>query len=110
MNIENLKKELEHKFELMYEDGIKLSFIETEINDEQKQRIIRECIKSIYVDIDGVTNHGKIIEINIIDGIKHTIHMTKKGNNFITNIVLKDKEKPLDDLQITARFIRKKKS
>ena len=34
----------------------------------------------------------------------------KYGNDFITNIVLKDKEKPLDDLQITARFIRKKKS
>ena len=34
MNIEKLKKELEHKFELMYEDGIKLSFIETEINDD----------------------------------------------------------------------------
>ena len=34
MNIEKLKKELEHKFELMYEDGMKLSFIETEINDD----------------------------------------------------------------------------
>lgn len=34
MNIEKLKKELEHKFELMYEDGIKLSFIESEINDD----------------------------------------------------------------------------
>ena len=77
-------------------------------DDEQKQRIIRECIKSVYVDIDGVTNHGKIIEINMIDGIKHIIHMTKKGNDFITNIVLKDKEMPLNDLQITARFIRKK--
>lgn len=32
MNIKKLKKELEHKFELMYEDGMKLSFIETEIN------------------------------------------------------------------------------
>ena len=29
-----LKKELEHKFELMYEDGMSLSFIETEINDD----------------------------------------------------------------------------
>ena len=29
-----LKKELEHKFEIMYEDGMKLSFIETEINDD----------------------------------------------------------------------------
>ena len=29
-----LKKELEHKFELMYEDGMKLSFIESEINDD----------------------------------------------------------------------------
>lgn len=93
-------------------DALKANTIEDidKMNDEQKQRIIRECIKSIYVDIDGVTNHGKIIEINMIDGIKHTIHMTKKGNDFITNIVLKDKEKPLDDLQITARFIRKKKS
>lgn len=79
------------------------------MNDEQKQRIIRECIKSIYVDIDGVTNRGKIIEINMIDGIKHNIHMTKKGNDFITNIILKDKEKLLDDLQITDRFIRKKR-
>lgn len=34
MNIEKLKKELEHKFELMYEDGMKLSFIESEINDD----------------------------------------------------------------------------
>lgn len=92
-------------------DALKANSIEDidEMNDEQKQRIIRECIKSIYVDIDGVTNHGKIIEINMIDGIKHTIHMTKKGNDFITNIVLKDKEMPLNDLQITARFIRKKK-
>lgn len=31
MNIENLKKELERKFELMYEDGMSLSFIESEI-------------------------------------------------------------------------------
>lgn len=81
-----------------------------EMNDEQKQRIIKECIKSIYVYIDGVTNHGKIIEINMMDGFKHIIHMTKKGNDYITNIVLKDKEKPLDDFQITTRFIRKKKS
>lgn len=92
-------------------DALKSNSIEDidEMNDEQKQRIIRECIKSVYVDIDGVTNHGKIIEINMIDDIKHTIHMTKKGNDFITNIVLKDNEMPLDDLQITARFIRKKK-
>lgn len=32
--ITKLKKELEHKFELMYEDGMKLSFIESEINDD----------------------------------------------------------------------------
>ena len=96
-----------------YEDIVLIEQKESAIKldeDEQKQRIIRECIKSVYVDIDGVTNRGKIIEINMIDGIKHTIHMTKKGNDFITNIVLKDKEKPLNDLQITARFIRKKKS
>lgn len=29
--IKKLKNELEHKFELMYEDGMKLSFIESEI-------------------------------------------------------------------------------
>jgi len=93
-------------------DALKANSIENidEMNDEQKQRIIRECIKSIYVDIDGVTIHGKIIEIIMIDGVKYKIHMTKKGNNFITNIILNNEEKPLDDLQITTRFIRKKKS
>lgn len=79
-----------------------------EMNDEQKQRIIRECIKSVYVDIDGVTNRGKIIEINMIDDIKHTIHMTKRGNYFNTAVIYNGKEIPLNDLQITARFIRKK--
>lgn len=32
--IEKLKNELEHKFELMYEDGMKLSFIEFEIEND----------------------------------------------------------------------------
>lgn len=32
--IKKMKKDLRHKFELMYEDGMKLSFIESEINDD----------------------------------------------------------------------------
>ena len=44
----------------------------------------------------------------MMDGSKHTIHMTKHGNDFITKVIYKDEERPLDDLQITVRFIRKK--
>lgn len=78
-----------------------------EMSDEEKKRIIRECIKTVYVEADGKTIHGKIIEIIMIDGVKYKIHMTKKGNNFITNTILNNEEKPLDDFQITVRFIRK---
>lgn len=78
------------------------------INEEQKNRIIRECIKRVDVDKDGDKSTGKIIEIYMIDGTKHTIHMYKKGMNFISNIIYKDKEEPLKDLQLIKRFIRKK--
>lgn len=78
------------------------------INEEQKNRIIRECVKRVDVDKDGDKSTGKIIEIYMIDGTKHTIHMYKKGMNFISNIIYKDKEEPLKDLQLIKRFIRKK--
>ena len=79
------------------------------VNEEQKNRIIRGCIKRVDIEKDGITNKGKIIDIYMIDGTKHSIHMSKKGNEFITKVICKDKEMPLNDLQITARFIRKKK-
>lgn len=44
----------------------------------------------------------------MIDGAKHTVHMTKRGNYFNTAVIHNGKEIPLDDLQITARFERKK--
>lgn len=78
------------------------------VNEEQKNRIIRECIKRVDVEKDGITSVGKYIDIYMIDGSKHSIHMTKKGNNFITKVIYKDEERPLDDLQITVRFVRKK--
>ena len=77
------------------------------ISDEQKNRIIRECIKRIDIDKDGITSVGKFIDIYMMNGTKHTIHMSKKGNNFKTWIIINGIEEPLDDLEITKRFIRK---
>lgn len=77
------------------------------ISDEQKNRIIRECIKRIDIDKDGITSVGKFIDIYMMDGTKRNIHMSKKGNNFKTWIIINSKEEPLDDLEITKRFVRK---
>ena len=79
------------------------------LDDTQKNRIIRECIKKVDIEKDGIKSTGKIIEIYMIDGTKHTVHMTKRGNYFNTAVIHNGKEMPLDDLQITARFERKKK-
>lgn len=78
------------------------------INEEQKNRIIRECVKRVDIEKDGITSVGKYIEIYMIDGTKHSIHMSKKGIKFITNVIHKDEERPLDDLQIITRFKRKR--
>ena len=78
------------------------------LDDTQKNRIIRECIKKVDIEKDGIKSTGKIIEIYMIDGTKHTVHMTKRGNYFNTEVIHNGKEMPLDDLQITARFERKK--
>ena len=78
------------------------------LSDEQKNKIIRDCVKKVDIEKDGIKNTGKIIEIYMMDGSKHTVHMTKHGNDFITKVIYKDEERPLDDLQITVRFIRKK--
>ena len=80
------------------------------LDDEQKNRIIRECIKKVVIDKDGITNKGKIIEIYMIDGNKITVHMTKRGNYFNTYLIYKGEEKELEDFNITQRFIRKQKS
>ena len=77
-----------------------------EYNDEQKQELYKKCIKSVYIEHDGITSHGRIIEINMIDGVKHTIHMTKRGNYFNTFIVTNKGEKELD-FDIIKRFERK---
>ena len=78
------------------------------LDDTQKNRIIRECIKKVDIEKDGIKSTGKIIEIYMIDGTKHTVHMTKRGNYFNTAVIHNGKEMPLDGLQITARFERKK--
>ena len=79
------------------------------LDDTQKNRIIRECIRKVDIEKDGIKSTGKIIEIYMIDDTKHTVHMTKRGNYFNTAVIHNGKEMPLDDLQITARFERKKK-
>ena len=79
------------------------------LDDTQKNRIIRECIKKVDIEKDGIKSTGKIIEIYMIDGTKHTVHMTKRGNYFNTAVINNGKEMPLNDLQITTRFERKKK-
>ncbi len=78
------------------------------LTDEQKQRIIKECVKRVDIIGDGIKSTGKIITIHMIDENKINIHMTKRGNYFNTYIIINGIEKPLDDLQITARFERKK--
>lgn len=80
------------------------------ITPEQKNRIIRECIKKVEIEKDHITSVGKYIDIYMIDGTKHSIHMSKKGNEFITKIIYKDKEMPLNDLKIDNRMIRKTKT
>ena len=66
-------------------DALKANTIEDidGMNDEQKQRIIRECIKSIYVDIDGVTNHGK----TILEYAESHPQMVKEYSDFLSKIV-----------------------
>lgn len=44
----------------------------------------------------------------MIDGSKHTVHMTKRGNYFNTAVIHKGEERPLDDFKIITRFVRKK--
>lgn len=78
------------------------------LSDEQKNRIIRECVKRVDIEKDGITSVGKIIEIYMIDGSKHSVHMSKKGNNFITKVIYKGEERPLESFKIINRFIRKK--
>ena len=78
------------------------------VSEEQKNRIIRECVKRVDIEKDGITSAGKIIEIYMIDGSKHTVHMTKRGNYFNTAVIHKGEERPLDDFKIITRFVRKK--
>lgn len=78
------------------------------MTDEQKKSLIRECIKKVVIDKDGITNKGKIIEIYMMDGITHTIHMTKRGNYFNTYLIYKGEEKELKDFKIIQRFVRRK--
>lgn len=78
------------------------------VSEEQKNRIIRECVKRVDIEKDGITSVGKYIEIYMIDGSKHTVHMTKRGNYFNTAVIHKGEERPLDDFKIITRFVRKK--
>ena len=77
------------------------------VNEEQKNRIIRECIKRVDIEKDGITSTGKYIDIYMIDGTTHHIHMSKKGYGFNTYIIYKGEERMLEDLKIEVRFKRK---
>ena len=77
-----------------------------DLNDEQKNRIIRECISKVVIDIDGKTKYGRLIDFYFMDGSKIKIHMTKYWNYFYTFIVGKLKETEIK-FDIISRFVRK---
>lgn len=74
--------------------------------DEQKQNLFRQCVRRVDIIGDGIKSSGKIISIHMIDGTKHIIHMTKRGNYFNTYNMIDGKEYEID-FEITKRFVRK---
>lgn len=78
------------------------------LNEEQKNRIIRECVKRVDIDRDGITSIGKYIEIYMANGHKHLVHMSKHGNYFDTYIIYNGEEIKLEGFKIIKRFVRKK--
>lgn len=76
------------------------------LTDEQKNKIIRDCVKKVIISEDD-TYKGKYIEIYMMDDSKHLVHMTKTGNNFNTAVVIKGVEKELKGFKLIKRFIRK---
>ena len=78
----------------------------TDITDEKKQEIYKQCIKKVNVDLDKKSIHGKYIDIYMVDGTKHSIHMNKHWNWFNTYNVVNGEEHEIK-IDIIKRFERK---
>lgn len=78
----------------------------TEITPEQKQELFRQCVRRVDVIGDGIKSTGKYIYIYMVDGTKHSIHMTKRGNYFNTYVMLNGEEHEIQ-IEIIKRFVRK---
>ena len=78
----------------------------TDITDEKKQEIYKQCIKKVNVDLDKKSVHGKYIDIYMVDGTKHSIHMNKHWNWFNTYNVVNGEEHEIK-IDIIKRFERK---
>ena len=80
----------------------------SDITDEQKQSLFRQCIKKVVISNDNILKTGRMIYIYMNDDTRHVVHMTKRGNYFNTYYITKDnKEIEMNDLEITKRFVRK---
>lgn len=77
------------------------------MDEQQKNKLIRQSIKRVDIEKDGITSKGRLIDIYYMDGTVTKIHMSKYWNYFNTWIILGNKEIPLDNLEIIKRFERK---
>jgi hypothetical protein len=78
----------------------------TNITDEKKQEIFKQCVKKVNIELDKRTTHGKYIDIYMIDGTKHSIRMDKHWNYFNTYIIIDGQEHEIK-IDIEKRFERK---
>jgi len=105
--IVNENKELDYQLEkIMKGDNMDYE----NLDDKQIYTIIHDDVETINIDKDYEHRGGKFVEIIFKDTTIYKYHLLKYGNYDRIYIIDNNKEKPLDDLQITARFIRKKKS
>ncbi len=92
-------KHLEHRMKTLQEDAHE--DIEN-MNDEQKQKLIRECITKILIEKDIQTKTCKWIDIYMVDGTIHHLHLIKPIQyQFKTYIILKNgNEKLIDERNV----------
>lgn len=79
----------------------------SDITDEQKQSLFRQCIKKVVISNDNILKTGRMIYIYMNDDTRHIVHMTKRGNYFNTYLIINDKEYELKGFEIQKRFVRK---
>lgn len=77
------------------------------MNEQQKNTLIRQCIKRIDIEKDGITSKGRLIDIYYMDGGVTKLHMTKYWNYFNTYQILGNKEISIE-IELIKRFERKK--